>query len=105
MPSDLWTEAAALGRRFAVYGVARALGVNYDSLRRRIVEGAGGNRGEGGRPRGAFVELPGVSLVAPGCGAPVLELEDGAGVRLTVRLPAGADLDLAVVVRAFRGCP
>lgn len=94
-----------LGRRFAVYGVARALGVNYDSLRRRIAEGAGGASGEGGHPRSAFVEFPGVSLVAPGCGAPVLELEDSAGVRLTVRLPAGADVDLAGVVRAFRGRP
>jgi hypothetical protein len=52
---------------------------------------------------GAFVELSGAQILgassAPGA---VVELSDGAGVRLTVRLAASAEVDVARIVAAFR---
>jgi hypothetical protein len=78
--------------------VARVLGLNFDGLRRRMAEAAAS-----APPPGAFVELSGAQILgassAPGA---VVELSDGDGVRLTVRLVAGAEVDVARVVAAFR---
>ncbi|MFA5123797.1 hypothetical protein [Zavarzinia sp.] len=99
MPVDLWDEAVALARSGRAYAVAHALGVNFEGLRRRVAEAVGGV------PRAspsAFVELSGTEIIgsASASGA-VVELSDGAA-RLTVRMAAGVELDVARVVAAFR---
>lgn len=104
MPAELWGEAAALARELGTYPVQRALGLNYESLRQRAEEETA-PRGDGvARGGGEFVELRGTQLFGPPLAAgPVVELSDGNGVRLTVRLAAGSALDVAALVGAFRG--
>jgi len=40
MPEKLWTLATALGRAHGVYRISQDLGINYDSLRVRVVSAA-----------------------------------------------------------------
>jgi len=101
MPAELWTEAIALARSGRPYSVARATGINFEGLRRRMAEAATG--GPAATARGAFVELSGAEILgASAPPGPVVELSDGDGVRLTVRLAVGAEVDVARVVAAFR---
>jgi hypothetical protein len=102
MPAELWDEATVLARELGVHPVQRALKLNYESLRLRVEEGTS--------PIGSaeaaveFVELSGAQLLGlPVAAGPVIELSDGNGVRLTVRLAAGSTLDMARLVEAFRG--
>jgi hypothetical protein len=100
MPVEMWEEAVALARPGRAWAVARALGISYQALRRRVAEA------EGGVPTGspsAFVELSGAQILgsASAAGA-VVELSDGDGRRMTVRMPAGTAVDVAAMVAAFR---
>jgi len=99
MPADLWSEAVSLARVGRAYAVARALRLNFDGLKRRIAEA----EADALAPRGAFVELSGAQILGPSAvpGA-VVELLGKDGVRMTVRLASGAELDVARVVAAFR---
>ena len=99
MPSGLWDEASRLARELGVYRVKRALGLNYESLKRRAAEVATGGRAPVPAPR--FVELSGGSLLGPTHGV-LVELADGEGGRhLTIRLVTGSELDVAGLVEAF----
>jgi len=106
MPAALWEEAASLARALGVSPVSRSLHLGYDALQEWVRSG-----GDGGRacppPVGAmtrFVELSGAQIVGtvPESGA-VVEVASGDGASLTIRLPAGSSLDIAALVRAFRG--
>jgi hypothetical protein len=99
MPADLWAETIALARSGRPYSVAHALRVNYEGLRRRMAETAAGARAAA---PDAFVELSGTEIIgsASASGA-VVELSDG-DARLTVRMAAGVELDVARIVAAFR---
>jgi hypothetical protein len=115
MPAELWVEAVALARIGRPCAVARALRINVTGIKRRMAKG-----GDGGRAAGqtAFVELSGAQVLGarppPGSAArpwvdlessspgAVVELSDRDGVRLTVRLAAGVEVDVAGVVAAFR---
>jgi hypothetical protein len=102
MPEDLWNEATALARELGVHPVERVLRLNHESLRRRVEEGTSPSGSAEGA--GEFVELSGAQLLGlPVAAGPVIELSDGNGVRLTVRLEAGSRLDMARLVEAFRG--
>jgi hypothetical protein len=101
MPAELWTEAIALARSGRPYAVARATGINFEGLRRRMAESAADGRGAAAP--GAFVELSGAEILgATSAAGAVVELSDGDGVRLTVRLAASAEVDVARIVAAFR---
>jgi len=105
MPADLWEEAVALARPGRAWAVARALRVNFQALQRRIAETAPGAPGPGAAT-GTFVEFSGAQVLgaAPGgTTGTVVELSDGGGIRMTVRLTAGAALDVPRLVAAFRG--
>jgi hypothetical protein len=99
MPADLWDEAVALARPGRAWAVARALGINFQALRRRMAEA--GDDAPPASPS-AFVELSGAQILG-GVSAPgaVVELSDG-DARLTVRMATGAEIDVAGVVAAFR---
>jgi hypothetical protein len=102
MPAELWDEATVLARELGVPAVQRSLRLNHESLRRRVEEGA--SPGRSGEAAGEFVELSGAQLLGlPVAAGPVIELCDGDGVRLTVRLAVGSTLDVARLVEAFRG--
>lgn len=99
MPADLWAETIALARSGRPYSVAHALRVNYEGLRRRMAETAAGARVAA---PDAFVELTGAQILGATAAGAVVELSDGDGMRLTVRLAAGVEVDVARVVAAFR---
>ncbi len=94
MPEELWTRAVALGRREGAYRVARGVRINLGGLKRRMAASVEAPKG--------FVELTGAEILGaapPGTGT-VVELSDGTGIRVTVRLPG--PVDLTGLVTAFR---
>lgn len=99
MPARLWSEASSLAQELGVHRVKCALGLNYESLRKRVV-GVGARGGVGAKARG-FIELSGTHLLGPARGM-VVEVSDADGGRLTVQLGTGSELDLAGLVEAFR---
>ena len=101
MPERLWGEASLLAREVGVHRVKCALGLNYESLKRRV--GKVGERGIGSATAKApgFVELNGAHLLGPARG-PVVEISDADGGRLTVQLGTGSELDVVGLVEAFR---
>lgn len=94
MPAVLWDEAVSLARHLGAHPVKAALGLNYESLRQRL---------ESSQPKPGFVELSGAQLLGSAGTGPVVEISDERGMRLTVRLAPGSELDLASLVEAFRG--
>ena len=99
MPGWLWDEASLLARELGVHRVKCALGLNYESLKRRV--GTVGDQGSAAAKAGGFVELSGAQLLGPASRA-VVEIFDANGGRLTVQLGTGSELDVAGLVEAFR---
>jgi hypothetical protein len=102
MPEELWAAAAAVARKHGVAVVAREVRLDYMRLKKRVRAEKGEERREGGR--GGFVEVEAGELaeVLGGGGAEVEVWEVGGG-RLKVKVPGREGLDVAAVVRAFRG--
>jgi hypothetical protein len=101
MPAELWTDAVALARGEGAYRTARALRVDFESLKRRIAESSAGEGGAAA-PASAFVELTGAQLLAAPTTGATVELSDDAGTRMTVRLATGIEVDVARWIAAFR---
>ena len=99
MPEELWARATRLAQSLGVWRVARDLGLCYESLKRRVEERA--SHREAGAVR--FVEVRGSELmnVASSDGT-VVELQATDGMRMTVRLGGGAQVDMMALVAAFR---
>ena len=109
IPEELWKEACAAAKRLGTGRVARALGLKYETLKQRVlVGGPGGLRDEAAvlpmSPQ--FIELTGFSAVGHSAASDeaVVEIVATDGARLTIRLKA-AGLDVAALVRVFRGRP
>jgi hypothetical protein len=114
MPEELWEAAAAAARKHGVAVVAREVRLDYMRLKKRVRAGGGepaspspdlgrrSERREGGP--GGFVEVEAGDLaeVLGGGGAEV-EVWEAGGERLKVKVPGREGLDVAAVVRAFRG--
>jgi hypothetical protein len=109
MPEELWNEASAAAKRLGAGRVARALGLNYEALKQRVISSGPGPRRRGTRrqrqPEGAqFIELsgfPGLGQVSTRDEA-VVEVVAADGTRLTIRV-LGANVNVAALVNAFRG--
>lgn len=100
MPARLWNEAALLARDLGVHRIKCALGLNYESLKRRAGK-IDAKRGTAGTKRAGFVELRGAQILETASG-PVVEVSAADDCRLTVRLAAGSAVDVAGLVEAFR---
>ena len=99
MPEDLWDAAASVAREHGVYAVARDMGLNYENLKKRVKGISGDRRKEKRGDSSGFVELAGSQLIGtPGV---VVELTDGNGAKLTMRLPGCDGLDVRSLVEAF----
>jgi hypothetical protein len=90
----------ALARRYGLSPVVQALKVNYHGLKRRLVTSAAPPLGGAGAAPGGFVEVevPVSAWPAEPAQPWVIELEDGRGSKLTLRLAPsdpGAALALA----------
>ena len=97
IPDPLWRSAVRLARRAGVYPVARALGLNYDSLKQRVDTSDDSGDRSGKRP--AFVEIDRGGGFAGG--GLTVELSDPSGRRLTIRAPERGSVDLAALLDAF----
>ena len=98
MPEPLWDAAVQLARADGVYPIARALAVNYQTLKCRVAMASNGNS----RAPADFVEL--TPMPANGSvprGEMVLELSSGGGATLTIRLPSERELDVERLAEAF----
>ncbi len=87
IPESLWRMIVPLARAHGVSPVARALGVNYTTLKERTVVGVNGvNRPVEKQPDG-FIAVP-VAAPGPWSASPqwTIELEDRQGAKLTLRL-------------------
>lgn len=97
LPEDLWSAAVELGLEYGVNPTAKALRLDYYSLKKRLEAFEGRDD-----PASPFIEiLPGMgSAASADC---TMEIEDGNGAALRIRVQ-GVDLpDLAAIARAFRG--
>jgi hypothetical protein len=101
MPERLWSEATVLAREFGVHRIKCALGLNYESLKKRVQKADRVDHGKAGAQAPGFVEWSGAELLGEARGA-VVEVHDAEGGRLTIQLGARIDLDVAALVEAFR---
>lgn len=98
IPEDLWALAVDLADRHGVNRTARALGVDYYTLKGRR-EGSFRKKPEEAKPPATFVELLPTPLTPPmGC---VVEFADPTGAAMKVQLPAGQVPDLVALGRLF----
>ncbi len=98
MPEPLWDAAVELAQAEGIYPIARALAVNYQTLKCRVAMASNGSS----RTPAGFVEL--TPMPANGSvsrGELVLELSSGDGATLTIRLPSERELDVERLAEAF----
>ncbi len=105
IPEQLWRSAVRLGRKYGINPTAKALGLDYYSLKNRLNgDGAAGNKRR--KPirraahRSAFVELPVASDSRHNGHAVVLERRDGTKLRVELGVAPQAD-DLEAIARAL----
>lgn len=104
MPEALWEAATALAKEFGVSPVQRVLRVDYRGLEFRAT-GVDKRKSEPAVPRppvlqrSPFVELP--ALAAPRRVEHTIELEDGAGRKMTVKVCGGSLTELLPLAQAF----
>ena len=98
MPEPLWEEAIALAKAYGVSPVQRILRIDYRGLERRalgIVKPPAKARPVAGQ---SFVELPALTARRP---EHLVELEDGTGRRLSVKVAAGHLAEVLPLAQAF----
>ena len=97
IPESLWEAAAKLAGAFGVGRVCRALGVGYHALKERARDGCQPSRS--GHQPAAFIELPRPSPIARS--DYLVELEDGRGAKMTLRLAPGSGSEVLALAQAF----
>ena len=98
MPEPLWDAAVELAQAEGIYPIARALAVNYQTLKCRVAMASNGDS----RAPAGFVELrPMPANESVSRGELVLELSSGDGATLTIRLPSERELDVERLAEAF----
>ena len=97
MPEELWSGAVALAKAFGVCRIARALPLDYTSLRKQVEK-----HPETGLVKPTFIELP--ATQAPGAPPPTtIEISARDGARMVIHLEAGRGMEAASIVAAFLG--
>ena len=99
IPAELWQAAGELARIHGLNPTAAALRLNYYDLQRRMRGGPVARRGR--RRSATFIEVPALPLPANGGEVGTVELVQGSGARLILRLPQAAAKDLLPVVQLF----
>jgi hypothetical protein len=96
MPEDLWEAATELARVHGTAAVAWELGLGYESLRQRVERDRPAVQTKG------FVEIDGAELLGVGRNpGTVVELWDGDGAKLLIRLNEREALDVVSLAAAF----
>ena len=97
IPQSLWEPAAKLAGAFGVGRVSRALGVGYYALKERAPDGCQPSRSD--NQTAVFIELP-LPTPIPQSDS-VVELEDGRGAKMTLRLASGSASQVLALAQAF----
>jgi hypothetical protein len=107
IPDTLWTAAVRMAGTYGLHRTARALRVEYYSLKKRVEQHSDAVQGrrESG-PMATFVELSppadhGFAAAPAGACDCTLELEDTDGSKMRVHLKAAAAPDLTALCRSF----
>ena len=98
IPDSLWAVAVKVASTYGIHRTARALRVDYYSLKKRV-EGTPAATASKEPAGAAFLELPPPTW--PGCGECTLELENASGAKMRVHLKGFAAPDLAALSRSF----
>lgn len=97
IPESLWRAAVELAEEFGVHRTAKALRLNYETLKARV-SSARPERSSGNLPA-KFVELlPGTVPIVRKC---VVELEDGHGARMRMHFEDADAMLLTAMTSAF----
>jgi hypothetical protein len=100
IPDSLWASAVLMAGAYGVSRTANVLRVNYHALKKRLGEKTAAVRSYAAADETRFVELtPFTPAASCEC---LVELEDGAGAKMRVRLQGVGMADLAALVRSFR---
>ena len=91
IPESLWDAAAKMAAKYGLNPTARALKLDYDSLKKRV-DRAGPDSSS------TFVELPSSPLVSSEC---VIEWEDAGGARMRVHVKGQNLPDVLALSRSF----
>ena len=98
IPEPLWGAMAKLARTYGVNPVSAALRVEYYALKDRV-SGAKKVRSVCAPSLPRFVELKAPPVSQPS--GWLVELEDGSGNRMSLRLDPGSGVDALAMVQAF----
>ena len=100
IPEPLWSAAVKMANRYGIHRTAKALRLDYYSVKKRVEQKAGG---AGEVPKegatATFLELP--SSLRDGSCECTGELEDSVGAKMRVHLKGSAAPDLAALSRSF----
>ena len=96
IPEELWREAAELASAYGIHRIARALRLDYYSLKKRAA--AAGQSGQRGPE---FVEILPGGMAGPRSEC-VIEVEDPRGGKMRIHLQGGDLPDVAALTRVFR---
>ncbi len=101
LASSLWLAAVKMAGKYGLNCTARALRVDYYSLKKRMEQrSTPARRRDRSGPTATFVELP-PPLPAGTCDC-ILEMEDVRGVTMRLQMKTMVPPDLAVLCRSFR---
>jgi hypothetical protein len=99
IPDSLWAMAVELADAYGIHPTARALRVDYYSLKKRAEAESAAEPGSSEKAVATFLELP-----RPASGSPcqcTLECEDANGARMRIHLTSEVPPDLAALSRSF----
>ena len=101
IPEPLWAAAVKLAGGYGIHRTAKALRVDYYSLKKRAegTPAATASNVPGATAGATFLELPAAAWA--GSGECTLELEDAGGAKMRVHLKGFAAPDLAALGRSF----
>ena len=90
IPESLWNSAVKLATEHGLNRTARALNLDYYSLKKRV-------DGASSQPKSTFVGLPSMPLASE-C---VIEFEDGSGASMRMHLKGTDPPDVLALSRSF----
>lgn len=101
IPESLWAAAVKLAGRYGIHRTAKALRVDYYSLKKRVegTPAATASNVPAAAAGATFLEFPAAAWA--GSGECTLELEDANGAKMRVHLKGFAAPDLAALGRSF----
>jgi len=100
IPEALWAAAVRMAESYGLARTASVLRLDYYSLKKRLEQNAvHRSKTPPAGVKATFVELP--RPMQPAVAECVVELEDGAGVKMRIHLKGGEAPDLVALTRSF----